>query len=161
EATSSGGSATTDSTNGGAGTLTSSATATGGSAGSGGTVGNSSTGGAGGADPGNGGFMVDAGIDHSCAVSHGRHSSWGAAERGRRGVGHPHTRSSPARVGSLVSWLQVTTGGDHSCALREDGTVWCFGANDTGQLGSPGVNDVLSPIAVTLPSPAVALTSES
>jgi alpha-tubulin suppressor-like RCC1 family protein len=26
-------------------------------------------------------------------------------------------------------------GGAHSCARRADGTVWCWGANTSGQLG--------------------------
>ncbi len=29
----------------------------------------------------------------------------------------------------------VATGDLHACAVRNDGTVWCWGANDFGQLG--------------------------
>jgi alpha-tubulin suppressor-like RCC1 family protein len=29
----------------------------------------------------------------------------------------------------------ITSGGGHSCAIREDRTVWCWGRNDFGQLG--------------------------
>src|SRR5690606_17491174 len=157
DVTSGGGTAST----GGASTLTSSVTAAGGSGGSGGSGGTSSGGGAGGADPGNGEVMVDAGIDHSCAVLQGALYCWGDNQRGRLGLGDTRGRSSPARVGSLSSWVQVATGGDHSCARRDDGTVWCFGANDVGQLGSPGVNDVLSPLAVTLPGAASHITAEA
>jgi alpha-tubulin suppressor-like RCC1 family protein len=28
----------------------------------------------------------------------------------------------------------VATGGDTTCALKNDGTVWCWGENDRGQL---------------------------
>ncbi|HEY6727879.1 MAG TPA: hypothetical protein VI197_27915 [Polyangiaceae bacterium] len=155
DVTGSGGSASTDSTNGGAGTLTNSVTASGGSGAA------DSTSGAGGADPGNGVVMLDAGVDHSCAVIEGALYCWGDNQRGRLGVGDTENRSTPVPVGSLRSWAQVTTGNDHSCARRDDGTVLCFGANDLGQLGVPGVNDVLSPIPVTLPSAAVEIAAES
>jgi alpha-tubulin suppressor-like RCC1 family protein len=29
----------------------------------------------------------------------------------------------------------IVAGGAHSCAHRTDGTVWCWGANTSGQLG--------------------------
>jgi alpha-tubulin suppressor-like RCC1 family protein len=29
----------------------------------------------------------------------------------------------------------VATGGEHTCAVRTDGSVWCWGRNDSGQLG--------------------------
>jgi hypothetical protein len=32
--------------------------------------------------------------------------------------------------------LDVGTGKDHGCAVRTDGTVWCWGANESGQLGT-------------------------
>jgi alpha-tubulin suppressor-like RCC1 family protein len=64
-------------------------------------------------------------------------------------------------VGTLETWLEVTTAADHSCALREEGSVWCFGANDQGQLGLPGVNDVLSPTALTLDATAQQVSAEA
>src|SRR5690606_15802606 len=67
----------------------------------------------------------------------------------------------PARVGSLDLWVEVAAGSEHSCARRAAGEVFCFGANDAGQLGSPGVNDVLGPISVALPAPALVITTES
>ncbi len=30
---------------------------------------------------------------------------------------------------------QVTVGHDHTCALKSDGTVWCWGYNGNGELG--------------------------
>jgi alpha-tubulin suppressor-like RCC1 family protein len=35
----------------------------------------------------------------------------------------------------LKGVVQADGGGDHTCAVRTDGTVWCWGDNDFGQLG--------------------------
>jgi alpha-tubulin suppressor-like RCC1 family protein len=33
------------------------------------------------------------------------------------------------------SWVQVAVGGRHTCAIQVDGSVWCWGAGEYGQLG--------------------------
>lgn len=38
-------------------------------------------------------------------------------------------------MGAASSITQVTTGANHTCVLRDDGAVVCFGANGSGQLG--------------------------
>lgn len=43
----------------------------------------------------------------------------------------PDAPATPA----LVTVPSVAVGYAHSCALRADGTVWCWGKNDVGQLG--------------------------
>jgi alpha-tubulin suppressor-like RCC1 family protein len=45
--------------------------------------------------------------------------------------------------------LDLATGSDHTCAIREDGTLLCWGANDHGQLGlGAGVAAADAPTAV-------------
>lgn len=34
-----------------------------------------------------------------------------------------------------AGWTEVATGGGHTCAIRTDGSIWCWGANEFGQLG--------------------------
>ena len=60
------------------------------------------------------------------------------------------------QVSGLTNLIQLGAGPTHSCALRGDGTVWCWGANNYGQLGdglahqSCGGNDCsLYPVQVT------------
>ena len=60
---------------------------------------------------------------------------------------------APIRAASsvLTSWLDVAVGMLHSCALAENGTVFCFGFNGYGNLGigtivnSPGVPKRVAP----------------
>jgi alpha-tubulin suppressor-like RCC1 family protein len=46
----------------------------------------------------------------------------------------------PTLVPGLAGAIAARTGGAHACALRGDGTVICWGANDRGQLGNGGVS---------------------
>jgi alpha-tubulin suppressor-like RCC1 family protein len=42
----------------------------------------------------------------------------------------------PSKVKGLGPTKSVAVGCSHACALENDGTVWCWGANDKGQLGT-------------------------
>jgi alpha-tubulin suppressor-like RCC1 family protein len=65
---------------------------------------------------------------HFCARSTaGRLSCWGD-----NGV---HTAYTPTEVDGLDGVVQVVSGAAFDCARRGDGTVWCRGVNDYGQLG--------------------------
>lgn len=53
---------------------------------------------------------------------------------------------TPAGLGNVQSAAQ---GRNHSLAVKDDGTVWAWGANDAGQLGDGGATIRLAPVAVT------------
>src|SRR6185503_3574395 len=68
---------------------------------------------------------------------------WGTNDNGQLGVGTPAVATSPVRsAGSLrvaeVSVAGVSTGfGRHTCTITADRlTTYCFGRNETGQLGN-------------------------
>lgn len=47
---------------------------------------------------------------------------------------------SPLRIGA-ERWLAVAAGDNHSCAIRDEQSLWCWGNNDAGQVGSPFVGE--------------------
>ena len=42
----------------------------------------------------------------------------------------------PAEQANTRSFISVSAGQDHTCALATDGTAYCWGANDVGQIGN-------------------------
>jgi alpha-tubulin suppressor-like RCC1 family protein len=54
---------------------------------------------------------------------------------------------------------KITAGGSHTCAIANDGDVYCWGNNNRGQLGNTTDNAAANPTAlpVTLPSEAAAI----
>lgn len=104
---------------------------------------------------------IDLGNRHACATRAGALYCWGNGERGKLGVGDTSERLRPARVGRDSDWLSVTTGLQHSCALRKSGKVFCFGANDVGQLGVPNVPESDTPLELKLPAKALSIVTET
>lgn len=75
---------------------------------------------------------------HTCAVADGEAVCWGNNSQGQLGDGSTAPRISPAgAVGSALAnrtVTSVTTGIGFTCAVA-DGEVFCWGANQSGQLG--------------------------
>ncbi len=91
------------------------------------------------------------GATHSCAITQdGTVWCWGDNRYGQLGVGDLQQRSTPTQIDptSLGSVTQVLLGGRHSCALKENGSLWCWGENRFGQLGTGDVDSRLTPVQV-------------
>lgn len=85
------------------------------------------------------GSDVAVGWMHSCALMDDTTvQCWGANELGQLGdsLSTFETRGQSMPVFGLTSVTALSIGGEHSCALREDGLVLCWGSNLDGQLGS-------------------------
>ena len=105
---------------------------------------------------------VGAGGSHACAVlASGGVRCWGENDNGRLGDGNTGgniNRSSSVVVTGLSDAIAVDSGGAQSCALRANGALSCWGANNLGQLGIGTTVDNAVPVAV-LASGASALSS--
>ena len=79
-------------------------------------------------------------------------SCWGQNVYGE--LGSPSSGACPSYVHGpqpvpgLPHVADVATGGNHTCALRDDGTVACWGYNKYGQLGDGTTTDRATPVAV-------------
>jgi alpha-tubulin suppressor-like RCC1 family protein len=108
-----------------------------------GIVGNASspvqvmTAGGGGLVPLVGMSALAAGSNHSLALkSDGTVWAWGDNTLGQLGFGTPPGVSNQAvQVPGISDVTAIYAGGNHTLALKSDGTVWAWGNNSNGQLG--------------------------
>lgn len=94
---------------------------------------------------------IAAGWSHGCAlVTGGAVKCWGSNGRGQLGDGATGVNSPTAAVDvvGLGAATAVAAGMDHSCAVRADGTVACWGRNNLGQLGDGTYLDRTTPTTV-------------
>ena len=94
--------------------------------------------------------QVSTGADHTCAVkADGSLWCWGDNAYGQLGndaSGSSSRKDHPVRVVAsdggaassdfLEGVVQVSTGTDHTCAVKADGSAWCWGNPQYGRLGN-------------------------
>lgn len=80
---------------------------------------------------------VSIGYYSACGVrTDGTLWCWGWNKFGNLGLGDRKQRHVPTKVGTDTDWHQVSAGSaDFACAIKTGGTLWCWGRNDSGQLG--------------------------
>jgi len=87
---------------------------------------------------------------HTCALEQdGTVWCWGDNRSGQLGDGTTSSKLTPIQVQNLTGVVQVAGGGRfHTCALRQDGTAWCWGNNNFGQLGDGTTTNRYTPVQV-------------
>lgn len=87
----------------------------------------------------------------TCAVTtDGAGKCWGANANGQLGIGTTTVSRVPVTVSGLGQGVEgLDAGGTHACAMLADGTVKCWGANTSGQVGDGTTTQKTTPTAVS------------
>jgi alpha-tubulin suppressor-like RCC1 family protein len=82
--------------------------------------------------------QVSSGRGHTAAIkTDGTLWTWGDGGNGRLGTNDTTTRSTPVTTfAGGTNWKQVSTGTQHTAAIKTDGTLWTWGDQDRGTLGN-------------------------
>lgn len=62
--------------------------------------------------------------------------------------------ASPLPVAGGLRFRQVSAGAMHACGVTEDGRVYCWGANEDGELGNGSSKAAIEPTRIVFPAPA-------
>ena len=101
--------------------------------------------------PGRTASAITAGASHTCAIlDDGSVRCWGNGISGRLGYGDQRSigdDESPAAVGPVDigagrTAVAISAGDFHTCVIRDDGALLCWGFGSGGQLGYGGTADV-------------------
>jgi alpha-tubulin suppressor-like RCC1 family protein len=101
---------------------------------------------------------ISVGSRYTCALlTDSTVRCWGYNGYGQLGDNSTTNRTTPVAVSGLNSVAKIATSVDHynwhdtagsTCAVKTDGTVWCWGHNGQGQLGDNTLTDRLLPVQV-------------
>ena len=97
--------------------------------------------------------------DNFCAAvkSDGTVWTWGVNTNGQLGIGSTTTQKFAVQVKlsggtGITGILDIACGSNHVVALKNDGTVWTWGNNANGQLGTGNTTQATNPVQVKINS---------
>lgn len=96
-------------------------------------------------------ISISVGWHHAMALKNdGSVWTWGTNWQGQLGTGAAANASSsaPVQVKNLTNVKDIKTKGLHSLVMKQDGTIWVWGYNEYGQLGTGDNKDSYVPVQV-------------
>ena len=86
---------------------------------------------------------VSLGYHHTCGIHNGELFCWGKNDYGQLGDGtnaadyndRSTDKKIPTRVGNETDWTHISLGREHTCGIRNNGQLFCWGRSAHGQLG--------------------------
>lgn len=97
---------------------------------------------------------ISSGQSHSCAIlQSGQVACWGRNNVGQLGDNSLTDRSTPvlAQLPTLKDAVMIDVGISHTCAVMDDGTMYCWGLNANGQLADGTTTFQKQPVRSVLP----------
>src|SRR6185436_5434043 len=99
---------------------------------------------------------IACGFEHSCAATtDGRVLCWGGNTSGESSGTPGSWIDTPATIPGFgpgkvlnANAVMVAAGDAHSCALADDGSVYCWGSPSHGALGRPGSSSAPAPVVL-------------
>ncbi len=93
---------------------------------------------------------IAVGFAHTCALTEqGGVSCWGSNWAGQLGDGSTQDAHEPIKVKDLTADVSaIVVAESYSCALTAQGTAYCWGLNDHGQLGAGSIGNRLAAVDV-------------
>jgi len=91
---------------------------------------------------------VSAGYNHTCAVkTDNTLYCWGSNAFGQLGDGTNTDQFAPVQEAQSYLWYLtgLSAGDNHTCAIKTDNTLWCWGSNSVGAVGDGTRTDRSSP----------------
>jgi alpha-tubulin suppressor-like RCC1 family protein len=97
---------------------------------------------------------ISSNYSHSCGLTSGGQAyCWGENGSGQVGDSTVVDKNAPVAVQQgALSFVSITTGSDHTCAMDAGGNAWCWGGDASQQLGNGAAGTSRIPVAVTMPS---------
>jgi len=99
--------------------------------------------------------QISVGGEHACALGmDGNVYCWGENQKGAQGgqCGFDPTVFDDVPGPLPIAFdgvVQVGTGDEYTCVIRDENSVWCFGANDLNELGNGGTTASFVPVNVS------------
>jgi alpha-tubulin suppressor-like RCC1 family protein len=96
---------------------------------------------------------ISAGNDHSCGIATtGAAYCWGRKNKGQLGDGTQTIYEVPVAPPTLVAgglaFTSLSSGSEHTCGITPEQAVYCWGANEYGQLGDGSLQMRTTPVPV-------------
>jgi len=91
---------------------------------------------------------ITAGGAHTCAIQNGAGYCWGRYNEGQTGKGGIGTGAdlTPQAVVNMSSGLsKLSIGSTHTCGIKTDNRLYCWGSNSSGQIGDNSTTNRTSP----------------
>jgi alpha-tubulin suppressor-like RCC1 family protein len=100
------------------------------------------------ADPGGSHKTLSSRAHHTCSIEDGSLYCWGSNNTGQIETGSSTVVLFPVAIARDKTWVHVSAGSTHTCAITDEDDLYCWGNNASGQLGDGTTTSSSAPVHV-------------